>query len=118
MIVVVEDLGNVHGYYHDGIIHVNERIPRYLKEHVIEYLEACHKRSPELKVYYMRCIETNPETFRELYKNWDGENITDYMSKDDIKDVANRMREQYPEYEITDDLELIRKITGICSGKV
>ena len=118
MIVIIEDLGNVHGYYHDGIIHINERIPNYLKNHVKDYLMACHERSPELKVYYMRCLTTDPEIFQQLYENWDGENITDYLTEWEIKDIAKRMREQYPEYSIDDDIELIRKITGICLGKM
>lgn len=117
MIVIVEDLGNIHGYYHDGIIHINENIPDYLKKHVKDYLTECHKRSPELKVYYMRCLTTDPEIFQNIYKDWDGENITDYLNEDEIKDIANRMREQYPEHAIDDDIELIRKITGLCIKK-
>lgn len=118
MIVVYENLESVHGYYHDGIIHINENIPDYLKRHVRDYLEECHRRSPELKVYYMRCIKTDPEIFREIYKDWDGQNIEDYMSEDDIKDIASRMREHYPEHDTPDDIELIRRITGLCRRKV
>lgn len=118
MIVIYEDLGDVHGYYHDGIIHINENIPDYLKKHVKDYLKECHKRSPELKVYYMRCLTTNPEIFQEIYKDWDGENVIDYLEEDEIKDIANRMRIQYPEHSIDDDIALIRKITSLCIKKV
>lgn len=117
MIVIYENLDNVHGYYHDGIVHINENIPKYLQEHVKQYLEECHKRSPELKVYYMRCIETDPEIFQELYKDWDFENIEDYLKEDDIKDIAQRMRDKYPEYAVNDDIKMIRKICSICIKK-
>lgn len=119
MIVVYEKLDDIHGYYHDGMVHINESIPDYLKEHVKAYLEKCHERSPELKVYYMRCIETDPEVFRELYGDWDGMDIESYMSEHDIADIARRMRGKYPEYAVDDDIEMIRSICSICrSGTV
>lgn len=117
MIVVYENLDTVHGYYHDGIIHINEMIPDYLKNHVKDYLEECHRRSPELKVYYMRCMTTDPEIFRSIYKDWDGKNITDYLTDDEIRDIAGRMRIHYPEFQIDDDIELIRTIANHCSRK-
>lgn len=113
MILVYENLGEIHGYYHDGIIHINETIPAYLQKHVKQYLEACHKRSPELKVYYMRCIETDTQIFKSLYKGWNG-NLHDYMTDDEIKDIAQRMREKYPEYAVSNDVEMVMKIIALC----
>lgn len=115
MIIVYEDLKDIHGYYHDGIIHINETIPKYLQEHVKDYLEACHRRSPELKVYYMRCLKTDPEIFRDLYKGWDGD-VRAYMSDEDIRDIAHRMREQYPEHTVDDDIQMILDIIALCNG--
>lgn len=117
MIVVYEPLEDVHGYYHDGIIHINESIPDYLKEHVKDYLEECHRRSPELKVYYMRCIKTDSEIFRHIYRDWDGD-IRAHMTESEIHDIAKRMRKQYPEHATDDDLEMIRAIVSLCGVEV
>ena len=118
MIVVYERLDDVHGYYHDGIAHINVELPDYLKTHVKEYLEECHKRGIDLKVYYLRCIKTDPEIFKSLYEDWNGE-LKDYMSEDDIKDIAERMRNVYPQYaHMTDDEAVIKTVMGLCGMKV
>ena len=115
MIVIYEQLGNVHGYYHEGIAHINEALPAYLKNHVESYFENHHKKGTELKVYYLQCIKTDPEIFKAMHEGWSG-NLKDYMSDADIKDVAQRMRNVYPQHAgIEDDEELIKCIMSLCN---
>lgn len=116
MIVVYEQLDNIHGYYHDGIAHINEELPSYLRKHVEEYLKKHHEMGTELKVYYLQCIKTDPEIFQSLHEGWTG-NLQDYMSDEDIKDIAQRMRNVYPQYAyIEDDHLIIKTVIDLCSG--
>lgn len=118
MIVIYENLGDVHGYYHEGIAHINEALPDYLKNHVKEYLGKHHEKGTDLKIYYLRCIETDPEIFQSLYSGWSGR-LGDYMGADDIHDVAQRMRDVYPQYaHIEDDEAIIKTVMAICGIEV
>lgn len=118
MIIVYENLENIHGYYHDGIAHINESLPDYLKRHVESYFEKHHERGTDLKVYYLQCIKTDPEIFQSLYNGWSGR-LKDYMSDNDIHDIAQRMREVYPQYaHITNNDTIIKTVMRLSSKKV
>lgn len=117
MIVIYENLENIHGYYHEGIAHINENLPDYLKEHVKNYFEKHHEKGTELKVYYLQCIKTDPEIFQALYSGWSGR-LEDYMSDEDIHDIAQRMRKVYPECSHLDDESIIKCVMKLCGMKV
>lgn len=118
MIVIYEELGNVHGYYHEGIAHINENLPEYLKKHVKDYLEKHHEKGTDLKVYYLQCIKTDPEIFQSLHEGWSGR-LEDYMSEEDIRDIAQRMRNVYPQYaHIEDDDTIIKTVMRLSSKEV
>lgn len=118
MIIIYENLNDIHGYYHEGIAHINENLPNYLKNHVKEYLEKHHEKGTDFKVYYLQCIKTDPKIFQSLYEGWSG-NLEDYMSAEDIKDIARRMRNVYPQYaHIEDDETIIKTVMELSSRKV
>lgn len=118
MIVIYENLKNIHGYYHEGIAHINENLPEYLKKHVKNYFEKHHEIGTDLKVYYLQCIKTDPEIFQSMHEGWSGR-LEDYMSDEDIKDVAQRMRNVYPQYaHIADDDTIIKTVMKLYSKKV
>lgn len=111
MIVIHEKLGEVYGYYHRGIAHINEELPGYLKKHVERYLRFCHDSGEDFRVYFDRCSTVHKEAFA-YHANWTGK-LEDYLAGDEIADLLARMKKAFPEFSHLDGNELVSAIIAL-----
>lgn len=122
MIVIYENLGDVYGYYHEGIAHINEELPDYLKKHVGRYLEYFHNKgvdSEELKFRFTlgRNGEEDASAFRYANRAWKG-NIEEFLNKEETSDLIKRILNIHPSLSGMSEKEIIDLAIRRSEGEV
>lgn len=112
--IVYEKLGEVYGYMHEGMMHINEDLPPYMRAHVREYFRT-YEGDRELKVYFKRAVPITPTVAREMQRRWTGD-IYNHLMPDEVADLMERMRATYPELAHLPDNDLIEHVISLCNG--